>query len=56
MKDEDKVILGANIYQKRFDVALLLPNSKREDKKIVRQYDGFDELQAWIIEKGSCSI
>lgn len=56
MNNQDNVILGINIYKKSFDVALLLFNGKRKDKKFANQYDGFDELQAWLMEKGWGSI
>ena len=46
MNNQDEVILGIDISKKTFDVALLLPNGKRKNKKFANHHDGFDELQA----------
>jgi transposase len=48
MNSQDRTILGIDVSKSKFDVALLLPNGKRKNKKFSNHRDGFDELQAWL--------
>ena len=48
MNNQDRTILGIDISKKSFDVALLLPNGKRKNKKFANHREGFDELQSWL--------
>lgn len=41
-------ILGIDISKKHFDVALLLPNNKRKNKKFSNHQKGFEELEQWL--------
>jgi len=43
-------ILGIDISKKSFDVALLLPNGKRKNKKFCNDPEGFKALHDWLLE------
>ena len=48
MIEQDKYILGIDISKKHFDVALLLPNGKRKNKKFTNNPAGFEVLHSWL--------
>lgn len=48
MNNQEKVILGIDISKKKFDVALLLADGKRKNKKFSNDRDGFNDLQVWL--------
>ena len=48
MKNQEKVILGIDISKNSFDVALLLLNGKRKNKKFSNNSNGFNELKIWL--------
>ena len=48
MNNHNKVVLGIDISKKTFDVALLLLNGKRKNKKFANHHEGFNELQVWL--------
>lgn len=50
MTQTAKHILGIDISKKSFDVALLLPNGKRKNKKFCNDHDGFKALHDWLRE------
>jgi transposase len=43
-------ILGIDISKKHFDVALLLPDHKRKNKKFLNNHDGFLALDEWLAQ------
>lgn len=45
-----KYVLGIDISKKSFDVALLLPNGKRKNKKFCNDMEGFKALHNWLQE------
>lgn len=50
MTQKEKYILGIDISKRSFDVALLLPNGKRKNKKFSNDTVGFNALYDWLGE------
>ncbi len=50
MNQKEKYILGIDISKRSFDVALLLPNGKRKNKKFSNDTVGFNALYDWLGE------
>lgn len=50
MTQTAKYILGIDVSKKSFDVALLLPNGKRKNKKFCNDVEGFKTLHNWLHE------
>lgn len=48
MTSHHKFILGIDISKKHFDVALLMPNEKRKNKKFSNAPSGFLQLGQWL--------
>jgi len=48
MINQDNVVLRIDISKKSFDVALLLLNGIRINKKFRNNHNGFNELQDWL--------
>lgn len=48
MTDIHEFILGIDISKKHFDVALLLPNEKRKNKKFTNTPAGYSQLSQWL--------
>lgn len=56
MTKQDGFILGIDISKKHFDVALLLIDGKRKNKKFANNNDGFEQLQQWLIRFKAASL
>ena len=50
MKNHNKFILGIDISKEHFDVALLLPDSKRKNKRFTNNAVGFQQLNGWLTD------